>query len=564
MQNPFYVHPGTDFGPGLKGLSNTIARVGAMKKAERKETLMRQEISAAMASQDPDKIRTIAGKYPEFATKIKDTVEMKFPGGSASKYKQALLGAIMDPGQSSAALEEMKTQMEVDGFDNNEKAKLASLEKMIQEDPEKAKKIMKSELALISENDEWKKYTSLFDEARKAPAKVQEFEFFMNLQKTNPDLADQFALGAGFVEGGDKSTAAAKNFNKYIGLLNTNPEQAKLFGDQIGIDRNTPLTDVAKLKADLDNGNISQEDYNKQRNKILNPAMKTKTELAAAALKGDPEAIAIIKKMTDDAIEETKGKSYATTQGKLKGLFESMDGEGAAQAIIAGRETLNNVRNTFGVPIQEMVRKRVLELEPEFNFVQPRAIEKSLASSLVQQQKNRGSMGSFVQNISGQLDKVDQIMTDVIKRTGVRYIDLPWREVHTKALGSGHEKVLEAYMKEISVEIFKLSQGSTASVALLPEAGRQEWEAIHDVNLSYKELKKVLVGTRDMANIRLKSVNDEIKATVGNLSNIRSSENMYMGGSDGPGAEFPNTVTVTNPETGEEEVWDTTTEKRVK
>ena len=119
-------------------------------------------------------------------------------------------------------------------------------------------------------------------------------------------------------------------------------------------------------------------------------------------------------------------------------------------------------------------------------------------------------------------------------------------------------------MKEISVEIFKLSQGSTASVALLPEAGRQEWEAIHDVNLSYKELKKVLVGTRDMANIRLKSVNDEIKATVGNLSNIRSSKNMYMGGSDGPGAEFPNTVTVTNPETGEEEVWDTTTEKRVK
>ena len=558
MQNPFYVHPGTDFGPGLKGLSNTIARVGAMKKAERKDTLMRQEISAAMAYQDPEKIRTIAGKYPEMGTKIKDIVEMKFPGGAGDKYKKALLGAIMDPGQSSAALEEMKTQMAFDGLDDNEKAKLDGLEKMIQEDPEKAKKVMKSELALISDKDEWSKYSDLFD---KIPAKVSEFKYFKDLKETDPDLADQFALGAGFKQG---EGAAETNFNKYIGLLSTNPEQAKLFGDQIGINRNTPLTDIAKLKADLSNGNISQEDYNKQRNKILNPAMKTKTELAAAALKGDPEAIAIIKKMTDDAIEETKGKSYATTQGKLKGLFESMDGEGAAQAIIAGRETLNNVRNTFGVPIQEMVRKRVLELEPEFNFVQPRAIEKSLASSLVQQQKNRGSMGSFVQNISGQLDKVDQIMTDVIKRTGVRYIDLPWREVHTKALGSGHEKVLEAYMKEISVEIFKLSQGSTASVALLPEAGRQEWEAIHDVNLSYKELKKVLVGTRDMANIRLKSVNDEIKATVGNLSNIRSSENMYMGSSDGPGAEFPNTVTVTNPETGEEEVWDTTTEKRVK
>ena len=561
--NPFYIQPAGDMSQGLQGLSNTIAEVGKMKKAERKETLMRDEVSAAMKSHDPERIRTIAAKYPEVATKIKDIVEMKFPGESSTKYKQALLGAIMDPSQSEPALKQMKAQMAVDGLDADEVAKLDNLEKLMKENPEKAKKVMKGELALISEKDEWNKYKDLFEETDKKPAKVKEFEYFRNLEKTNPDLADQFALGAGFKQG---EGAAEKNFNKYIGLLNTNPEQAKLFGDQIGINRNTPLTDIAKLKVDKENGNISQEDYENQRDKILNPAMKSKIELARAALKGDPEAKAIIKKLTDDAVEETKDKSYATTQGKLKGLFEAMDGEGAAKAIIAGKETLNNVRNTFGVPIQEMVRKRVLELEPEFNFVQPRAIEKSLSASLVQQQKNRGSMGSFVQNIGGQLDKVDEIMTDIIKRTGVRYIDLPWREIHTKAVGSGHEKVLEAYMKEISVEIFKLSQGSTASVALLPEAGRQEWEAIHDVNLSYPELKKVLVGTRDMANIRLKSVNDEIKATVSNLSNVRSSENMYMGGPTSPGAEYPNpnTITVTNPETNEEEVWDTVTEKRIK
>ena len=73
-KNPFYIEPAGNMAPGLKGLSNTIARVGAMKKAERKETLMRDEISAAMASHDPEKIRTIAGKYPELATKIKDIV----------------------------------------------------------------------------------------------------------------------------------------------------------------------------------------------------------------------------------------------------------------------------------------------------------------------------------------------------------------------------------------------------------------------------------------------------------------------------------------------------------
>ena len=236
--NPFYIQPAGNMASGLKGLSNTIKEVGAMKKAERKETLMRDEISAAMASHEPEKIRTVAGKYPELATKIKDIVEMKFPAG-ADKYKKALLGAIVDPGQSSAALKEMKTQMAIDGLDAEETAKLDGLEKMIQENPEKAKKVMKSELALISDKDEWSRYTDLFEDTGKTPAKVLEFKYFKDLKETDPDLADQFALGAGFVEGGDKSTAAEKNFNKYINLLETDPEQAKLFGDQIGISNKT-------------------------------------------------------------------------------------------------------------------------------------------------------------------------------------------------------------------------------------------------------------------------------------------------------------------------------------
>jgi hypothetical protein len=157
-------------------------------------------------------------------------------------------------------------------------------------------------------------------------------------------------------------------------------------------------------------------------------------------------------------------------------------------------------------------------------------------------------------------------MTRVVKRFGIRALDVPWRNFKVLAIGSGDERVLEAFTKEISVEIFKLSQGSTASVALLPEAGRIEWEKIHDVNLAWPQMKKVMLGTRDMANIRLKAQNDELKATIVNLRNVRSSENIYMGGSDSPGAEFPNanTITVINPETGEEEVWDTATEKRIK
>ena len=244
-----------------------------------------------------------------------------------------------------------------------------------------------------------------------------------------------------------------------------------------------------------------------------------------------------------------------------------MDLNGRAQAILEGKETIDNIRNTFGVPIQEVVAAKVLAIEPNFNFVQPRAIQKVLSSSLTQQQKNRGAMGSFVQNINGQVDKVEDIMTKVVDRFGVRALDVPWRDLKVVAIGEGDERVLEAYTKEISVEIFKLSQGSTASVALLPEAGRKEWESIHDVNLSWPEMKKVMMGTRDMANIRLKSVNDEIKRTVEGLANVRKLENIYLGGPESPGAEFPKNpdeVTATNPDTKEEETWNIKTQERVR
>ena len=250
------------------------------------------------------------------------------------------------------------------------------------------------------------------------------------------------------------------------------------------------------------------------------PEKKTsrdKAQLTADSLKGDPEAKAIL----DEMVKQAEAQGEASAKGKLKGLFSSIDVEGTADRIIAGKEILDNVHNTFGVPIQEVVRAKVLEKEPGFNFTQPRAMYNSLKSSLAQQQKNRGAMGSFVGNINGQVDKLDTMFKDIINRVGVRGLDVPLRELNTRFIGSGHENVLAAYMKEVSAEINKLSQGSAASIAQLPEQSRMEWEKIHDVNLPLKEIRKVLEGTREMANIRLNSVDEEIDQTIDQLSNVR-------------------------------------------
>ena len=243
----------------------------------------------------------------------------------------------------------------------------------------------------------------------------------------------------------------------------------------------------------------------------------TEMQLTKRALAGDPEAQAILDSMTSRKIEIGK----ASAQGKIEGLFNNIDVEGSAKAIIEGRETIENVKNTFGVPIQEAVRKKVLETDSEFNFLLPRAVVRSLDTSLKGQEKQRGLMGSFVRNIEKQVTRVDEIAKE-IDRWGIRALDLPKRELITRLKGSGKEKVLEAYLTEISAEIGKLSTGSSASIRELSTEAQARWNKIHDPNLSLKELSIILEETRDMAKMRISSTNEEIEFTKERLKNLKT------------------------------------------
>ena len=168
MTNPFYVHPGNDFGPGLMGLAQTVGEVGERKDVERKEQeekeqeeTMREEISTAIESGDINKIRTAAGKYPELGTKIKNIVEMQLPGGSADAYKNALFSASADFTQAPQVLEKLRNQFSQDGIDPQEQAKLDNFESLLQSDPETAQKNVEREFALLADKELWKRYEDI-------------------------------------------------------------------------------------------------------------------------------------------------------------------------------------------------------------------------------------------------------------------------------------------------------------------------------------------------------------------------------------------------------------------
>jgi hypothetical protein len=144
----------------------------------------------------------------------------------------------------------------------------------------------------------------------------------------------------------------------------------------------------------------------------------------------------------------------------------------------------------------------------------------ALGGSLKLQERSFGMMNSFINNLNQQVEKVKTMRDDVIKRVGVRALDLPIREWATRFKGSGNEQVLASYLMEISNEIGKISTGSQASIAELSVEAQDRWNKVHDPNLSMGELIKVLDATKEQANIRKTGAQQEITATQEEMQNV--------------------------------------------
>ena len=133
--------------------------------------------------------------------------------------------------------------------------------------------------------------------------------------------------------------------------------------------------------------------------------------------------------------------------------------------------------------------------------------------------RQEAPMAAFVGNINKQIDKVRELY-DNNDRLGIRMIDLPIRELKVRAKGSGDEAVKASYLLEISNEIGKLSSGASASIQQLSDSAKEDWKRVHDPNLSFKEIMKVVNATRDQANMRMESWREAKQAVRMQLKEI--------------------------------------------
>jgi hypothetical protein len=143
----------------------------------------------------------------------------------------------------------------------------------------------------------------------------------------------------------------------------------------------------------------------------------------------------------------------------------------------------------------------------------------AIGKSIDQQEKQIGSMGSFVRNIEKQVDRVKDV-AGKIRSFDTRLLNIPLRTLRGKFAGSPDQAKLDMYVEEISSETAKLATGSTGSVAELSISAREKWEKIHDQNLSMADLLNLLEETKHAGKMRMESVDEELKATRAKRDNI--------------------------------------------
>jgi hypothetical protein len=236
---------------------------------------------------------------------------------------------------------------------------------------------------------------------------------------------------------------------------------------------------------------------------------KAETEMGKEALKGEYD----IKK--EIAKSELKSNNPYDPKDKAFDQWDDTEKESAAKkAILTGKNPQFASRDSRGKAAFEKYYNEYINekgITPaRVGYIQSKY--KSLDMSLKNMTKQEAPMSAFVMNINEQINKVEQIYNEV-DRTGARLVDLPIRELKTKAMGSGKEANLASYLIEISNEIGKLSTGSSASIRELSESAQKQWGKIHDPNLSFKEIMTVLNGTRDQGNMRL----DTWRKSIGNV-----------------------------------------------
>lgn len=223
--------------------------------------------------------------------------------------------------------------------------------------------------------------------------------------------------------------------------------------------------------------------------------------------------------MSLDSVED----DYVLSDTEVQFLARKYITDGKKPYPVRGKESNAKNAQVIEAATKIQINEGKSGSEATYDIKERESIQKALTA----QEKQRGSMISFVENLGKQVDHVKDVAKE-IKSFDTRLFNKPAIWIKKKLAGSPEFSKYEVYLGEIQSEIGKLSSGSTASVSELSEGAREKWEKILDENLSIKDMLEVLEEVKNAGNIRMNSVDYGIKKTKERLRNVGKNDKKAM------------------------------------
>jgi hypothetical protein len=138
---------------------------------------------------------------------------------------------------------------------------------------------------------------------------------------------------------------------------------------------------------------------------------------------------------------------------------------------------------------------------------------KAQGSSLSKQKANVDFATAFIDNIDKQIGKANTRLKE-IQKNFPRLANIPIRLWDEKVTGVAQRNMVRMWIKEISSETARLSQGNPQSIAEMSASAVESWDKIHDLDLPLKELIDLLGETKISGRLRQTSLQDQYNRTL--------------------------------------------------
>ena len=532
FQNPYYVDPSLDITQGLQGLSQGLQHMGVRKAKEEKEAKLatskaaaikafqtgdKDIIAEAILSGDPEIGNTLGELYDksrgyakeDYVTNLeKMLTEVETTGTLAPAVPTVPTLASPTPTAALPGLGGTPAPITAPGKEASKKEDV--IRSIINKDPKKGKQMLEYEFA---KNDpkKYKAWRDVYrpDEKGANPSQLKKhITEREELIKSGVDKDDPRVKAYDAKINPDKSISKSpsittKMMNERDALIDQlsetmSPEEANKHPDVVALN-NKIMGDMSKKY-----GPSPLKKLIKERQEYLDEGYAEDSDIIQAYDMKISGLDINVEKMTDDEID--MWGAWLNLTGKMPSV-----GRGKAATAVRVAILKSGARQALGN--KEFSKDpKVNPQQAALNVVAKSADTKSIQGALNYLEKQTSSMGSFIQNMDAQIERVGGLMKD-LPLVDTRLLNIPIRFLHKKIAGNPELAKYELYLAEIEREISKLSNAATSSIAAMSVEEIKVWERIHDKNLSTKDMWELLKETRHAAQLRMKSVDDQLGRT---------------------------------------------------